>query len=1059
LPILGVWFKKCGEAVTQSLWDTDAGAWTVDFSSGDLLQTTADGGFSYKTTQVFRDPNAWYHVVFSYDSDQEAEGDRWLTYLNGKLITDFSAYDPGRVTSGEAWEITVDATAVTIGSSYNGLRYWDGYMSQCFLVDGTSIQNGDYSIASFGEFNNNVWRPIDLTGLTFGTNGYLLDFADSSALGNDVSGNDNDWSTTNIDAADQVSDTPTTNYCILSPIDSFSVAGTGTLSNGSLTWSHTNTGGSSGTMVMTGKTYWETTCNASVSSYVGIIRNLVPTSASAAAQGITGDHTGFTFYNSGGAVYKGATLEATYATWASGDVMGCAYDPTVPDVEFFKNNVSQGSIALDAGDDYQPWVGCAANTCNVTANFGQTAFTYTPPTGFKAINTDNLSEPTIKNSKKYFDTILYEGNGMEQKTGQFQPITETYSVGNSALFIDADNCFLSRTPGSAGNRRNVTISFWFKRVGDAQEIIWSSTGGSFYFEFLSGGYMKFFTDGSGEHQTSQPFNDKTQWTNCVMAYDTENDAAADRFKLYINGVRITDFSTETNMTEDTDLSVTNNVEQFIGRYLTSASIDLDCYMAEFVLIDGTTLDASSFGEVDSTTNRWIPKDVSGLTFGTTGFYLDFADKNDLGDDESGNGNDWAESGFDTTNGSNQFYDTPTRNFAILDPGTLTGTSTVAGGNLIMTASDSGNGSIRTNTAFGLTSGKWYFEFLQTNGTTSQRAMFVTQQDVILGQDQHIYSKTGHYSGYMSSDGDALTPGDVTSTTGESTTYGTTYESGDVICCALDLDIGAIWWGKNGTWQNSATEAEIEAGNTSKAAQTGMSNTGSDKAGAGWYPTPQNGDTYTTHANFGQHIYYDSTTLTLDTSAGGYFRHAVPDGFKAINVDNLTESDSFQSAFCWIKNRDATDNHMLFDRVRGPFSFWHSNDDADIADDVDTLTRFLKQGATFGDDVRVNTKDESYLFWDWFIEATGSGSSNEDGSINTAATLVDTTCGFSISKFEGTGANATVGHGLGVAPKFFILKHFDNSNYSTTVWHNALPVPTLEYLILDTMMQNKVMLLF
>jgi hypothetical protein len=221
------------------------------------------------------------------------------------------------------------------------------------------------------------------------------------------------------------------------------------------------------------------------------------------------------------------------------------------------------------------------------------------------------------------------------------------------------------------------------------------------------------------------------------------------------------------------------------------------------------------------------------------------------------------------------------------------------------------------------------------------------------------------------------------------------------------------------------------------------------ASGAWYPCVQNNDSWSTTVNFGQWIYYDSTTLTLDTTADGYFRYGVPDGFKAINVDALTESDSFQSAFSWIKNRDATDAHMLFDRVRGPYSFWNSNDDADIADDVDTLTRFLKQGANIGNDVRVNTFNESYVYWDWFIESTGSGASNEDGTINTTSTLVDTTSGVSISKFTGTGANATVGHGLGAAPKFLILKHFDNTNYSTPVWHNKFSTPTTGLAYLDT----------
>ena len=173
--IIGGWFKKAGNGITQTLWDAPSQGFLIDFSSGDLLQTTDDGSAVYHTTQVFRDPNAWFHLVFSFDSDQTVVGDRWLTYLNGELITDFSSYVFSRITLAEAWLYTEDTGSVSMGSSENDLRWWDGYMSQCFLVDGLSIQNGDYSIASFGEFNNNVWRPIAVTGLTFGTNGYLLD--------------------------------------------------------------------------------------------------------------------------------------------------------------------------------------------------------------------------------------------------------------------------------------------------------------------------------------------------------------------------------------------------------------------------------------------------------------------------------------------------------------------------------------------------------------------------------------------------------------------------------------------------------------------------------------------------------------------------------------------------------------------------------------------------------------------------------------------------------------------------------------------------------------------
>jgi len=178
--------------------------------------------------------------------------------------------------------------------------------------------------------------------------------------------------------------------------------------------------------------------------------------------------------------------------------------------------------------------------------------------------------------------------------------------------------------------------------------------------------------------------------------------------MYTNGVEVTDFGTSNDPAEDQDTPINNTVVQQIGSRAYDDSLHLDSYMAETVMIDGTRLDASSFGEIDSTTNRWIPKDVSGLTFGTNGYYLDYADENDLGDDESGNGNDYAESGFDTTNGSNQFYDTPTDNFAIM--GSLQNSATIPGaGRLSITSSGSGYFPILGNIPMYDNTGKWVWE--------------------------------------------------------------------------------------------------------------------------------------------------------------------------------------------------------------------------------------------------------------------------------------------------------------------------------------------------------------
>ena len=128
-----------------------------------------------------------------------------------------------------------------------------------------------------------------------------------------------------------------------------------------------------------------------------------------------------------------------------------------------------------------------------------------------------------------------------------------------------------------------------------------------------------------------------------------------------------------------------------------------------------------------------------------------------------------------------------------------------------------------------------------------------------------------------------------------------------------------------------------------------------------------------------------------------------------------------------KNRDATDNHMLFDRVRGIYNNMHSNTTDVQVTNVNTLQRFLNGGVQVGNDVQVNTASESYVAWNWYMETAGTGTSNTDGTINTTATLVDTNIGLSISTYTGTGGNATVGHGLGVAPEIILVKRTDSAS--------------------------------
>jgi len=151
--------------------------------------------------------------------------------------------------------------------------------------------------------------------------------------------------------------------------------------------------------------------------------------------------------------------------------------------------------------------------------------------------------------------------------------------------------------------------------------------------------------------------------------------------------------------------------------------------------------------------------------------------------------------------------------------------------------------------------------------------------------------------------------------------------------------------------------------------------------------------------------------------------------------NAITGVGFQPDWVWIKSRGDTGWHSSTDAVRGVNKELYQNDTSAEATDTDALTAFGTDGFTVGADNSYNTNNINYASWNWKA-GTGQGSSNTDGSINTTYTSVNTTAGFSISKYVGTGSNATVGHGLGVAPKVVITKNLDTAD-NWTVYHESL----------------------
>jgi hypothetical protein len=366
---------------------------------------------------VYRDPSAWYHIVWAVDAANSIH----YVYVNNVLVsTDTSKYpvnyDYAMNRAGYVQNMGAQAWGPT--------NYFDGYMTEVNFIDGQALDP-----LSFGETDavTGVWKPKKYAG-TYGTNGFFLNFADNSAatavaIGKDSSGNGNNWTPNNISVTagvtyDSMLDVPTQwadggngrgNYAVLSPIDN----NNGTLSNGNLNLSIPAGVSSSGfgNFAMTaGKWYWEVIpTNGSVfAPMVGV------SDQSAAATNRTYATTNGWGYYSNAQTYYNNTPASYGATFTTNDVIGVAYDADTGSLSFYKNGVSQG-VAFSTNLFGKPIIpaffnGTSSNAQTFAVNFGQRPFAYTPPTGFKALNTLNLPTPTILKGNQYMNATLWNGN-------------------------------------------------------------------------------------------------------------------------------------------------------------------------------------------------------------------------------------------------------------------------------------------------------------------------------------------------------------------------------------------------------------------------------------------------------------------------------------------------------------------------------------------------------------------------------------------------------------------------------------------------------------------------
>ena len=313
---------------------------------------------------------------------------------------------------------------------------------------------------------------------------------------------------------------------------------------------------------------------------------------------------------------------------------------------------------------------------------------------------------------------MFENNLIAGAAGQaagFYP----YSINQSLRFNDDDSAYLSRTPATAGNRKTWTWSGWVKRgnLGSNQGIFTArdnSANDFFYIAFSSGDSISINdVDSSSDItllNTEAVFRDPSSWYHIVVVIDTTQASSTERIKLWVNGQRFTSFTGNILPPLNFDgLVNSSSVLHRIGHFQDTSRY-LDGYMAEINFIDGQALDPTSFGEFKS--GVWVAKRYTG-TYGTNGFYLPF--ENGLGNDESGNGNDWTANNLAATD---IVLDSPTNNFATWNP-IRTPISYKEGNLFAFQYSDGSYANDFSNIAIP-SSGKWYYELRHTHSGRGYR---------------------------------------------------------------------------------------------------------------------------------------------------------------------------------------------------------------------------------------------------------------------------------------------------------------------------------------------------
>jgi|GEM_PF-559780 len=591
-------------------------------------------------------------------------------------------------------------------------------------------------------------------------------------------------------------------------------------------------------------------------------------------------------------------------------------------------------------------------------------------------------------------------------------VPPVYEVSSAAL-LDGASDYLSWVPGGAPtSRKTWTFSIWLKRwrSGDNwNDVLHALQDGSnfsgIYFTGASVGHDRFHFSGqiANSYQvysdTRALFRDTTAWTHYVVSIDTTQPTREAAIRYFVNGEQITDVDWHGyTYVQNADYQinaagVTQNLFRDVG-----GTSHLPAYVAEAAMVDGAALDPDSFGQRDAFGN-WRPVDLTGLAWGSNGYWLDFADALDLGADVSGNDNHW------TVNGSPvPVADSPTANYATLNAAAKSTLISLSEGNLT-TNSANGAGIAATH---GFSSGRYYWEATprQAGGANAVFAPGVSDTPLSLsdGAPSPRMWRYDNYNGrFQDHDSDVVT--------GLPTT---TFD--ETVGVAVDMDAGLIWFRTAAGW--------LAGGDPAAGTNPALSGLTGEV-----YPAWTSEWSRPVEVNFGQTAYvYTPPAGFADLTAAGleavdvpepaaYFDVVTFDGDGGANQTISWASAAMDADFLWFKVIDIVGEHHLHDVVRGLPERVHSNTSG--AADSDPLSFLSSDPGSFTVGIDYNTNGRRYHVFGW--RAGGDAVANGDGAVASMVTASDV-AGFSVVTYTGTNTVTSVGHGLGAAPAFVVIKN-------------------------------------